>query len=221
MRVLLVEDEAALAERFARYLRGQGFSVDVVADGEDALHLGLTQDYAAAILDIGLPSLDGLSVVRAWRANLRDFPVLILSGRSSWADKIAGLRAGADDYLTKPFHSEEALLRIRSLVRRSGATAASRIECGSLAYDCVAGGVRLEDKPLKLTAFEMRLLTALMTRKGMAVSRGHLIGSIYGLDEGSETGSLEVIISRLRRKISPHSIESIRGFGYRLVQQAL
>lgn len=216
MRLLLVEDDAALADRFSRFLTGEGFAVDIVTDGEDALHLGLTQDYAAAILDIGLPSLDGLSILRSWRQNRRDLPMLFLTARDSWIDKIAGFKAGADDYLAKPFHPEEALMRLRALIRRSGAHAGSRIACGGLVYDSVTGGIEMDGAPLKLTAFELRLLTALIARKGVAVSRDHLMSSVYGYEQDGDASSLEVIMGRLRRKISPHLIETVRGYGYRL-----
>lgn len=216
MRLLLVEDDAALADRFARFLTGEGFAVDIVTDGEDALHLGLTQDYAAAILDIGLPSLDGLSILQGWRQNRRDLPVLFLTARDTWLDKIAGFKAGADDYLAKPFHPEEALMRLRALIRRSGAHAGSRIACGTLVYDSVTGGIEMDGEPLRLTAFELRLLTALIARKGVAVSRDHLMSSVYGYEQESDASSLEVIMGRLRRKISPHLIETVRGYGYRL-----
>ena len=217
MRLMLVEDDAALADRFSRFLIAEGFAVDIVADGEDALHLGMTQDYAAAILDIGLPSLDGLSILQGWRQNRRDLPVLFLTARDSWLDKIAGFKAGADDYLAKPFHPEEALMRLRALIRRSTSHNSSRISCGTLVYDSVTGGIELDDAPLKLTAFELRLLTALIARKGVAVSRDHLMSSVYGYDQDSDASSLEVIMGRLRRKISPHVIETIRGYGYRLI----
>lgn len=217
MRLLLVEDDARLSDKLQRFLTGEGFVIDLVSDGEDALHLGLTHEYAAAVLDLGLPSLDGMSILKAWRQNQRDLPVLILTARDTWLDRIAGFKAGADDYLVKPFHPEEALLRLRALIRRSGSHSSARIVCGTLSYDGLTGGVELEGQPLKLTAFELRLLTALITRKGVAVSRNHLIASVYGYDEDAEVGSLEVIMSRLRRKIAPHVIEPIRGYGYRLV----
>lgn len=217
MRLLLVEDDARLAEKFSRFLMSEGFAVDVVSDGEDALHLGLTQDYAAAVLDLGLPSLGGIAILEAWHQSRRDLPVLILTARATWLDKIAGFKAGADDYLVKPFHSEEAVLRLRALIRRASPHAGARVVCGSLVYDSRTGSVTLDGLELKLTAFELRLLTALIARKGIAVSRDHLIGSVYGYAEDAEAGSLEVIMSRLRRKISPHVIEPIRGYGYRLV----
>jgi DNA-binding response OmpR family regulator len=216
VRLLLVEDDAAIADKLSRFLIGEGFSVDIVSDGEDALHLGLTRDYAIAILDIGLPSLDGLSILQGWRQNHRNLPVLVLTARDSWIDKIAGFKAGADDYLTKPFHPEEALMRIRALVRRASAHSGSLIVCGSLVYDHLTGGVELDGEPLKLTAFELRLLTALITRKGVAVSRGHLLSSVYGYDQEADGSSLEVIMGRLRRKIRPQVIETVRGYGYRL-----
>lgn len=217
MRLLLVEDDARLAEKFSRFLTDEGFAVDVAPDGEDALHLGLTQEYAAAVLDLGLPSLGGMKILQAWRQSRRDLPVLILTARATWLDRIDGFKAGADDYLVKPFHPEEAVLRLRALIRRSGSHAGAKIACGDLVYDSMTGSVELGGQELRLTAFELRLLTALIARKGIAVSRDHLIGSIYGYAEDTENGSLEVIMSRLRRKISPHVIEPIRGYGYRLV----
>jgi two-component system OmpR family response regulator len=220
VRLLLVEDDAALADKFSRFLTAEGFANDVVSNGEDALHLGLTRDYAVAVLDIGLPALDGISILQAWRQNGRDLPVLILTARDGWLDKIAGFKAGADDYLAKPFHPEEALMRLRALVRRSGAHNSARIACGGLVYDSMTGGVERDGEPLRLTAFELRLLTALITRKGVAVSRDHLMSSIYGYQDEADPSSLEVIMGRLRRKISPYAIETIRGYGYRLTGTA-
>jgi two-component system OmpR family response regulator len=217
LRLLLVEDDAPLSEKLSVFLAGNGFAVDLVSDGEDALHLGLTRDYAVVILDIGLPSLDGLTILQSWRQNRRDMPVLVLTARDTWVDKIAGFKAGADDYLAKPFHPEEALMRIRALIRRTSAHSGSQIVCGNLVYEHLTGGVELGGVPLKLTAFELRLLTELIVRKGVAVSRDHLMSSVYGYEKEADGSSLEVIMGRLRRKISPQVIETVRGYGYRLV----
>lgn len=221
LRLLLVEDDAALSEKLSTFLIGNGFDVDLVSEGEDALHLGLTRDYAVVILDIGLPTLDGLAILQAWRQNRRDLPVLLLTARDTWLDKIAGFKAGADDYLAKPFHPEEALMRIRALIRRTSPHGGSQIVCGSLVYEHRTGGVELDGMPLKLTAFELRLLTELIVRKGVAVSRDHLMSSVYGYEKESDGSSLEVIMGRLRRKISPQVIETVRGYGYRLVSAGL
>lgn len=217
MRLLLAEDDIAIAEKLSLFLDGEGFPNDVVSDGEDALHLGLTRDYAAVVLDIGLPSLDGIAILQTWRRNGREMPVLFLTARDTWLDKIAGFKAGADDYLAKPFHPEEAVMRLRALVRRAAAHGGSTIVCGGLVYNRLTGSVEQDAEPLKLTAFELRLLIALITRKGAAVSRNHLMNSMYGYQDETGESSLEVIMGRLRRKIGPHLVETIRGYGYRLV----
>jgi two-component system, OmpR family, response regulator len=216
VRILLVEDDAALASEIARALRAENCAVDVAHNGEDGLHLGDTERYDAAVLDLGLPVVDGLSVLAGWRKAGRDLPVLILTARDAWSEKVAGFKAGADDYLTKPFRIEEVVMRLRALVRRAAGHAAARIECGRIGYDTQVGHFDLDGLPLKLTAFEWRVLSALMLRRDMVVDRGELLERVYEYDAEGDSNSLEVIVARLRRKIGAEMIETVRGRGYRL-----
>ncbi|MEG3145048.1 response regulator [Sphingomonas sp. RT2P30] len=216
MRILLVEDDTALAEGIARALRREHFAVDLAANGEDGAHLGDTGRYDAAVLDLGLPVKPGITVLREWRAAGRDLPVLILTARDGWSDKVEGFRAGADDYLTKPFRVEELVMRLRALVRRAAGHAAAVITCGPLAFDAQTGQFELDGLPLRLTAFEWRVLSALMLRKSVVIDRLDLLERVYETDTDPDSNSLEVIIGRLRRKIGATMIETVRGRGYRL-----
>lgn len=216
MRILLVEDDPVLAEGLARALRAENFAVDVAGNGEDGGHLGSTELYDAAILDLGLPRRDGVSVLRDWRAEGRTLPVLILTARDAWSEKVAGFKAGADDYLTKPFRTEEVVMRLRALVRRAAGHAGARIECGPLSFDAQLGQFELDGLPLKLTAFEWRVLSALMLRKEVVIERSDLIERVYEGDADVDSNSIEVIIGRLRKKIGTDRIETVRGRGYRL-----
>ncbi|RXD07584.1 response regulator transcription factor [Sphingomonas sp. UV9] len=216
MRVLLVEDDAAIADGLARALRAEHFAVDVASNGEDGGHLGATELYDAAVLDLGLPKRDGLSVLRDWRAAGRDLPVLILTARDGWSEKVEGFKAGADDYVVKPFRVEEVVMRLRALVRRAAGHAASRVTCGPLAFDAQLGTFELDGLPLKLTAFEWRVLSALMLRREVVIERADLIERVYEGDADVDSNSIEVIIGRLRRKIGAQMIETVRGRGYRL-----
>lgn len=216
MRVLLVEDDAALGESIARALRAENFAVDVARNGEDGGHLGETEMYDVAVLDLGLPKRDGVSVLKGWRDAGRELPVLILTARDAWSDKVQGFKAGADDYLVKPFRVEELIMRLRALVRRAAGHAASTIHAGSLAFDAQTGQFELDGLPLKLTAFEWRVLSALMLRKGAVIERMELLERVYEGDADTDSNSLEVIIGRLRRKIGAQMIETVRGLGYRL-----
>ena len=220
MRVLLVEDDAALADGIARALRAENFAVDVATNGEDGGHLGETEAYDAAVLDLGLPIRDGISVLRGWRAEGRDLPVLILTARDGWSEKVEGFKAGADDYLVKPFRIEEVVMRLRALVRRAAGHAASRVECGPLAFDAQLGTFELDGLPLKLTAFEWRVLSALMLRREVVIERAELIERVYEGDADVDSNSIEVIVGRLRRKIGAAMIETVRGRGYRLTASA-
>ena len=197
MRILLVEDDEDLGSEIARALRAENFAVDLARNGEDGLHLGDTERYDAAVLDLGLPVIDGLSVLAAWRKAGRDLPVLILTARDAWSEKVAGFKAGADDYLTKPFRIEEVVMRLRALVRRAAGHAAARITCGRLGYDTQVGHFDLDGLPLKLTAFEWRVLSALMLRREMVVDRGELLERVYEYDAEGDSNSLEVIVARL------------------------
>ena len=216
MRVLLVEDDETLAAGIARALRAENFAVDIATNGEDGGHLGSTERYDAAVLDLGLPLRDGLSVLRDWRADGRDLPVLILTARDGWSEKVAGFKAGADDYLVKPFRVEEVIMRLRALVRRAAGHAAALVACGPLVFDAQLGTFELDGLPLKLTAFEWRVLSALMLRAEVVIQRADLIERVYEGDADVDSNSIVVIIGRLRRKIGATMIETVRGRGYRL-----
>jgi len=216
MRVLLVEDDAVLADGMARALRAENFAVDVAANGEDGGHLGATELYDVAVLDLGLPKRDGLAVLREWRAMDRTLPVLILTARDGWSEKVEGFKAGADDYLVKPFRMDEVVMRLRALVRRAAGHAAARITCGRLAFDAQIGTFELDGLPLKLTAFEWRVLAALSLRPEVVIERAELIERVYEGDAEVDSNSIEVIVARLRRKIGAELIETVRGRGYML-----
>ncbi|MFT4252491.1 MAG: response regulator transcription factor [Caulobacter sp.] len=216
MRILLVEDDAPLAESIAQALREEQFAVDIAADGETGAHLGATETYAAAVLDLGLPQMDGLTVLRGWREQNRPLPVLILTARYGWTEKVEGFKAGADDYLTKPFRVEELVMRLRALVRRAAGHHGPKIACGRLTYDAQLGGFEFDGMPLKLTSFEWRVLSCLILRKEVVVERMDILEQAYEGDSGGDSNSLEVIVGRLRRKIGHEMIETVRGRGYRL-----
>ncbi|MBB3997398.1 response regulator transcription factor [Aureimonas pseudogalii] len=219
MRVLLVEDDAALAGEIASALRAENFAVDRAADGEDGLHLGDTELFDAAVLDLGLPKLGGIQVLKGWRAAGRNLPVLILTARDGWSDKVEGFKAGADDYLVKPFRVEELVMRLRALVRRSRGHGDARIVCGPISFDAQVGTFERDGLPLKLTALEWRVLSCLMLRKEIVVARADLIERVYEGDADVDSNSVEVIIARLRRKIGHAMIETSRGLGYRLTAE--
>ncbi len=216
MRVLLVEDDATLAHEIASALRAENFAVDRAGDGEDGLHLGETEAYDVAILDLGLPKIGGVDVLKGWRRAGRGLPVLVLTARDGCSDKVQGFKAGADDYLVKPFRVEELVMRLRALVRRSRGHAGSRIECGPLVFDAQVGTFEKDGLPLRLTALEWRVLSCLMLRKEIVVGRAELMERVYEGDADVDSNSVEVIIARLRRKIGRDMIETSRGLGYRL-----
>jgi two-component system OmpR family response regulator len=220
MKILLVEDDAALAAETLKALRAENFALDHAANGEDAEHLGETEVYDAVVLDLGLPKRDGVSVLQSWRAAGRTMPVLILTARDGWSDKVAGFKAGADDYLVKPFRVEELVIRLRALVRRSQASGASRITCGPLTFDPGLGTFERDGLPLRLTGLEWRVLSCLILRREAVVPRTQLIERVYDGDADVDSNSVEVILTRLRRKIAPAGIEAVRGHGYRLVPAA-
>jgi two-component system OmpR family response regulator len=217
MRLLLAEDDATLAGQVALALREAGFAVDHAADGEEAAFQGESVPYAAVVLDIGLPRRDGLAVLAGWRAAGLAMPVLLLTARDAWGDKVAGFRAGADDYLTKPFRMEEVVLRLRALIRRSTGHAAPVLACGPLEHDPQTGGFARDGLPLKLTAYEARILSYLMHHQARIVSRTELSEQIYDGDTDRDFNAMEVLVSRLRRKVAPCRIETQRGQGWRLV----
>src|SRR5450631_204068 len=216
MKVLLVEDDAMLASEIAAALRRENFAVDTAADGEEGHYLGDTESYDAAVLDLGLPKMPGVAVLRAWRAKGRALPVLILTARDGWTDKVDGFKAGADDYLTKPVRVEELVMRLRALVRRSAGHAEPRIVCGPLTFDAQTGVFELNGLPLRLTALEWRVLACLTLRHGVVIERSELNEKVYEGDADVDSNSLEVIVARLRRKIGHEMIETVRGRGYRL-----
>jgi DNA-binding response OmpR family regulator len=217
MRILLVEDDRDLGPRIARALRDEHFAVDVAANGVDAQHLGETEQYDAAVLDLGLPDIDGIGVLKAWRAAGRELPVLVLTARDGWSDKVAGFKAGADDYVLKPFRVEELVMRLRALVRRAAGHGQPRLECGPLSFDAQTGAFELDGLALKLTAFEWRVLSQLMLRRNTVIERLDLLERVYEGDADVDSNSLEVIVGRLRKKIGATMIETVRGRGYRLV----
>jgi two-component system, OmpR family, response regulator len=220
MKILLVEDDRMLAQEIAHALREENFAVDVAANGEDGQHLGETESYDAAVLDLGLPKVPGVEVLRSWRKHERHLPVLILTARDGWTDKVDGFKAGADDYLTKPFRVEELVMRLRALARRAAGHAASRLSCGPLGFETQTGLFEMNGLPLKLTALEWRVLECLMMRKETVVERSLLSDKVYEGDVGTDSNSIEVIVARLRRKIGKKLIETERGRGYKLTAGA-
>ena len=216
MRLLLAEDEPAIAEHLRRSLTAAGYVVDHAADGEEAHFLGDTESYDAVVLDLGLPARDGLSVLRAWRAGGHRMPVLILTARDSWREKVDGIDAGADDYLAKPFATEELLARLRALLRRAGGHADPVLRHGALELDTRSGRVTLAGTAVTLTAMEYRILTYLMHRPDRVVSQGDLVEHVYAQDFDRDSNTIEVMVGRLRRKLGRDAIVTVRGLGYRL-----
>ena len=216
MRVLVVEDTRALAEQLQAALITAGFAVDLAPDGEEGRFLGETEPYDAVVLDLGLPKLDGLSVLRAWRGGGRAMPVLILTARDGWAEKVDGLNAGADDYLAKPFDLDELVARVNALIRRAHGHATPEILAGRLRIDTARKQVALDGAPVRLTAMEYNLLACLAQHLGQPVSKTALTESLYAQDFDRDSNTLEVIVGRLRRKLGEGLIETIRGQGYRL-----
>lgn len=217
MRILVAEDTAALAEQLRAALSGAGHAVDIAPDGEQAHFLGASERYDAVVLDLGLPKLDGLSVLSRWRAAGLTMPVLILTARDRWTDKVNGLNAGADDYLAKPFVIAELLARIGALIRRAHGHAQPVIACGKLRIDTTRQEVTLETELVRLTALEYELIAVLAHRIGQTVSKTELIEHLYDQTFDRDSNTLEVIVSRLRRKLGENFIETQRGKGYRLV----
>ena len=220
MKVLLVEDDGSIASQLGEALRGENFVVDIARNGEDGQHLGDTGTYDVAVLDLGLPRVEGKAVLRAWRAAGHNLPVLILTARDGWSEKVEGFKAGADDYLTKPFRTEELIMRLRALVRRAAGHAQTKIICGPLAFDAQLGSFEIDGLPLKLTGLEWRVLSSLILRKEVVVTRTDLLDRVYDGDAEVDSNSLEVIVARLRRKIGHQHIETVRGLGYRLTAGA-
>jgi two-component system, OmpR family, response regulator len=218
VRLLLAEDDPALARQISAALERAGYVADTAANGEDAWHLGDTEPYDAVILDLGLPVLDGLSVLRRWRKDGRAMPVLILTARSSWREKVVGLREGADDYLGKPFEIDELLARIEALIRRAAGHAPAILEHGGLRLDPASQRVVFEGTTVELTALEYRLLAYLMLHPGKVVSKTELVEHIYGQGGDRDSNVIEVLVNRLRRKTGAETILTRRGQGYELAK---
>jgi len=216
MRILVVEDDRTLNRQIVAALRTAGYAVDGAFDGEEGHFLGETEPYDAVILDIGLPLLNGIEVVTRWRKANLTMPVLILTARDRWSDKVAGIDAGADDYVAKPFHMEEVLARLRALIRRISGHASSALVCGAVRLDTKTAQVTYHGVPVKLTSHEYRLLSYLMHHQNEIISRSRLIEHIYDQDFDRDSNTIEVFVGRLRRKIDPDMIETVRGMGYRL-----
>lgn len=218
MRVLLLEDEAPLREQVSARLRTQGYAVDTAADGASGVYLGEEYPIDIAVVDLGLPDMSGIEVIRRWRAGGRRFPVLILTARGRWQDKVEGLEAGADDYLVKPFHMEELLARLRALLRRAEGWTQAVLHCEPIALDTGAQSVTVAGVAVELTAYEYRLLEYLMLHAGDVVSKTALTEHLYEEDLDRDSNVLEVLIARLRRKLDPertlNPIETLRGRGY-------
>ena len=219
MRVLVVEDEVALRETLRARLTDSGFTVDVAQDGEEGLFAGREYPLDVAIIDLGLPKLAGLEVIRRLRAAGKAFPILILTARDNWQDKVEGLQAGADDYVAKPFHFEEVLARLQALLRRSGGWASPELKCGAVSLDTRAQTVSVDGHSVDLTTFEYRILEHLMLRAGEVISKGELTERLYDQDFERDSNVIEVLVGRLRRKLDPEDrlkpIETLRGRGYR------
>lgn len=218
MRILVVEDEPNLARQIKESLEETGYAVDLAGDGEEGHFLGETEPYDAVVLDLGLPVMDGVSVLEKWRTAGRAMPVLILTARDTWTDKVAGLDAGADDYLTKPFKIEELLARVRALIRRSTGHASSEISCGNVVLDTKNSKVTSDGRGIKLTALEYKLLSYLMHHQGEIISRTVLTEHIYDQDFDRDSNTIEVFVNRIRKKLDTNIIQTKRGLGYRLAE---
>lgn len=216
MRILVVEDEPNLSTQLKARLSQEGFVVDVAGDGEEGLYFGREYDYDAAVVDLGLPKLDGMDLIAELRRESRDFPVLVLTARGNWQDKVEGLEAGADDYLTKPFQIEELLARLNALMRRAAGYASPVLEQGGLQLDTAKKEVRVQDVLVELTAYEYKVLEYLMLNPSRVVSKTELTDHLYEQDFDRDSNVIEVFVGRLRKKLSPiNPIRTIRGQGYR------
>lgn len=220
MRILIVEDEDTLRQQLTERLRGEGFAVDQAADGEEGLYFGCEYPVDMAVIDLGLPKMSGIDVIRRIRERGCEYPILVLTARSRWQEKVEGLEAGADDYLVKPFHFEELMARLRALMRRVAGSADSMLRCGSVELDTTSQEVTVDGRLLELTAYEYRLLQYLMVNVGKVISKAELTDHIYEEDADRDSNVIEVFIGRLRKKIDPDNsikpIETLRGRGYRL-----
>ena len=216
MRVLVVEDEASLARQLTAALRRAGYAVDHAAEGERADLLGHDEHYDAVVLDLGIPKIDGLTLLRRWREAGQAMPVLVLTARGSWHEKVQGIDSGADGYMAKPFRMEELLARLRALIRRSSGQINPELHCGPIALDPRSGKVTLDGAEGRLTSHEFRVLSYLMHHSNRVVSQSELTEHIYSQDYDRDSNTVEVFIARLRRKLGPSFIETVRGLGYRM-----
>jgi len=220
MRLLLVEDELKLREQLAQQLQRDGYAVDSAADGREALYLAGEFDYDLAVIDLGLPVVDGLTVIRTLREQQRRFPILVLTARGRWQDKVEGLEAGGDDYVVKPFQLEEVLARLNALLRRSGGFASPVLAFGPLTIDTAAQEVQVDGQSVELTAYEYKALLYLAHRHGQVISKTELTEHLYDQDFDRDSNVIEVFIGRLRKKLDPNQtlkpISTVRGRGYRL-----
>src|SRR5687768_13664258 len=216
MRVLVVEDEASLSEQLSAALAGAGYAVDCADDGERADFLARTENYDAIVLDLGLPRVDGLTVLSGWRRSALAVPVLVLTARGSWHEKVQGIDGGADDYVAKPFRMEEVLARLRALIRRASGQLTPALRVGGVALDPRLAKVTLDGAPVKLTGHEFRVLSYLMHHRDRVVSQSELTEHIYAQDFDRDSNTVEVFVARLRRKLGPSVIETVRGLGYRV-----
>ena len=216
MRILLVEDEPDLSRQLGDALERAGYAIDRAYDGEEGAFLGESETYDAVILDLGLPKIDGLSVLTGWRAAGRDMPVLILTARDRWTEKVEGFDAGADDYVAKPFRVEEVLARLRALIRRAAGHASPELRCGEVHVDTAKATVSVAGKPVRLTGHEYKLLAYLMHHPGEVISRIELTEHIYDQDFDRDSNTIEVFVGRLRKKLGADVIHTVRGLGYRL-----
>ncbi len=216
MRILVIEDDPNLNKQVKNALEDNGYSVDIALDGEEGHFLGDTEPYDAVVLDLGLPKIDGLTVLENWRKENRKFPVLILTARDRWSEKVNGFDAGADDYVTKPFQMEELLARLRALIRRSAGHATSDIECGPLKIDTKLNKVFINGTKLKLTSHEYKIIEYFLHHQDKVISRTELTEHIYDQDFDRDSNTIEVFIGRLRKKIGNNMIKTERGYGYRL-----
>ena len=216
MRILVVEDDRTLSRQIKQALEDANYVVDTAFDGEEGQHLGDTEPYDAVILDIGLPIKDGLSVLEDWRRGGRTMPVLLLTARDRWSDKVQGIDAGADDYVAKPFHMEEVLARLRALVRRAAGLASNEINLGPVSLNIAAARLSVSGQTIRLTSHEFRLISYLIMNRDRVVSRTELTEHMYDQDFDRDSNTLEVFVGRLRRKMPVNIIETVRGIGYRI-----
>ena len=216
MRALVVEDDPDLIRQLSETLRTEGYAVDQATDGEEAMYLGEVEPYDIVVLDLGLPVMDGVSVLKAWRAKGRTMPVLILTARGQWSEKVSGFDAGADDYLTKPFQMEELLARIRALIRRAAGHASPVLRCGPVEVDTNSANVTVNGESIKLTGHEYKLLSYMIHHMNKIVSRTELTEHIYDQDFDRDSNTIEVFVGRLRKKLGVDVIKTVRGLGYRM-----